>query len=58
MLRRTLTLVLTSTVLASTAEAGALNPWGVPAGAGVFGINPYVYAFPNETMTFGATVRL
>src|SRR4029450_558898 len=39
MLRRTLTLVLTSLVFTSTAEAGALNPWGLPGGEGVFGIN-------------------
>jgi hypothetical protein len=56
MLRRTLTLVLTSMVLASTAEAGALNPWGVPAGAGVFGINPYLYVFPNDDGTSGANL--
>jgi hypothetical protein len=54
--RRTLTLVLMSTMLASTAEAGALNPWGVPAGEGVFGINPYIYVFPNETDESGVNI--
>ena len=56
MLRRSLTLVLTSLVLSSTAEAGALNPWGLPGGEGVFGINPYLYVFPNETDESGANI--
>ncbi len=56
MLRRTLTLVLTSMALVPTADAGALNPWGVPAGEGVFGINPYVYLYPNETGASGINV--
>ena len=56
MLRRTLTLVLTSLVFTSTAEAGALNPWGLPGGEGVFGILPYVYVFPNETDESGANI--
>jgi hypothetical protein len=56
MLRRSLTLVLASLVFTSTAEAGALNPWGVPGGKGVFGILPYVYVFPNETNESGVNI--
>jgi hypothetical protein len=56
MLRRTFVLVLASTALSSSAFAGALLPWGLPAGAGVVGINPYVFAYPNDDGTSGVNL--
>src|SRR6185503_2500789 len=60
-LRRLTTAVLASLAIApalapSAAHAGALNPWGLPAGQGVFGINPFLYVFPNDDGTSGVNL--